>query len=392
MNEIQQYLAEEIAENCGQGQLTRSEALRRLRGMGLSAAVAIGLLSACGSDDAAGDEPAMTTSSAMPSAPSAAPNSAATNGVAPSAAPNTDTQAPSTAPVPTPASPSGMEGNIVPSAPPAAPPSDTMPPSMAPSMAPVDAVPPDQVTPPADNAGPDPALSGPGMGLPTEAITFNGPNGPLQAAFAAAANPRGAVLVIHENTGLNDHIRTVVGRFAAAGFTAIGLDLLSEEGGTASITLPNDVPTQLGIIAGRTPDRFVTDMKAALDELQRRAPNAKIGAVGFCFGGGMIWQLLASKDPRIEAAAPFYGPLPMNADFTGSNAAVLAFYGELDMRVNATRATADGALTAAGLTHEMVTEPGANHAFFNDTRPSYNAAGAADAWTRVLAWFSENLS
>jgi carboxymethylenebutenolidase len=229
------------------------------------------------------------------------------------------------------------------------------------------------------------------MGLPTEAITFNGPNGPLQGAFAAAPNPRGAVLVIHENRGLNDHIRTVVGRFAAAGFTAIGLDLLSEEGGTASLN-PNDVPTQFGIIAGNAPDRFVTDMKACLDELQRRAPNAKLGAVGFCFGGGMIWQLIASKDPRLEAAAPFYGTPPTNADFTGSNAAVLAFYGELDTRVNATRDVADAALTAAGLTHETVTEPGANHAFFNDTGMNYNAAGATDAWTRVLAWFSANLS
>jgi len=258
-------------------------------------------------------------------------------------------------------------------------------------MAPVEATPPAEATPPTDNAGPDPSLSGPGMGLPTEAITFDGPNGPLQAAFAAAPNPRGAVLVIHENTGLTDHIRTVVGRFAAAGFTAIGLDLLSEEGGTASLD-PNDVTSQFGIIAGATPDRFVTDMKACLDELQRRAPNAKLGAVGFCFGGGMIWQLIASKDPRLEAAAPFYGTPPTNPDFTGSNAAVLAFYGELDTRVNATRATADAALTAAGLTHEMVTEPGANHAFFRDNGPNYNPAGAADAWTRVLAWFSTNLS
>jgi len=280
-----------------------------------------------------------------------------------------------------------MEGNVVPSAPPAANPGGAPPASMAA----MNGMPPAQATPPAMSAGPDPSLSGPGMGLPTEAITFNGPNGPLQGAFAAAPNPRGAVLVIHENRGLNDHIRTVVGRFAAAGFTAIGLDLLSEEGGTASLD-PNNVPTQFGVIAGSAPDRFVSDMKACLDELQRRAPNAKIGAVGFCFGGGMIWQLLASKDPRIEAAAPFYGTPPTNADFTGSNAAVLAFYGELDTRVTSTRDTADAALTAAGLTHEMVTEPGANHAFFNDTGANYNAAGAADAWTRVLAWFSANLS
>src|SRR6185436_12680626 len=130
--------------------------------------------------------------------------------------------------------------------------------------------------------------------LPTEAITFNGPNGPLQGAFAAPATaPRGAVLVIHENRGLNDHIRTVVGRFAAAGFTAIGLDLLSEEGGTGSLGDPANAMAALTLAP---PERFVADMQACLDELQRRAPNAKLGAVGFCFGGGMMWRLIASKD------------------------------------------------------------------------------------------------
>ena len=246
-------------------------------------------------------------------------------------------------------------------------------------------------TPPVAAPPGDPAaISGPGMGLPTEAITFNGPNGPLQGAFAAAPNPRGAVLVIHENRGLNDHIRTVVGRFAAAGFTAIGLDLLSEEGGTASFADPAAATGALGPVP---PERFVADMQACLDELARRAPGAKIGAVGFCFGGGMMWRLLATKDPRLAAVAPFYGPFPNGAvDFNGANAAVLAFYGELDARVNGTQAMAEAALTTAGLTHQMVTEPGANHAFFNDTGMNYNAAAATDAWTRVLAWFGEHLS
>ena len=140
------------------------------------------------------------------------------------------------------------------------------------------------------------------------------------------------------------------------------------------------------------PERFVADMRACLDELERRAPNAKIGAIGFCFGGGMMWRLIASGDQRLAAAAPFYGALPTGADFTNSNAAVLAFYGENDARVNATRETAQAALTAAGLTHEIVTEPGANHAFFNDTGMNYNAAAATDAWSRVLAWFGEHLS
>jgi carboxymethylenebutenolidase len=372
MNEIQQYLATEIAENCEQGQITRSEALRRLHLMGLSAVVALSFLSGCGSDDSGADAtPSMSTNNAMPSTPSVP----ATNMAASAATPTPDST-----------SPSAMEGNPLPSAPPSASAAGANPPSMEQANGT-----PTQVTPaPADGA-PDPAISGPGMGLPTEAITFMGPNGPLQGAFAAAATPRGAVLVIHENRGLNDHIRTVVGRFAAAGFTAIGLDLLSEEGGSAQFT-EGEVPGRLGTVSMDAPARFVQDMQACLDELERRAPGAKLGAVGFCFGGGMMWQLIASKDPRLAAAAPFYGTPPANADFSGSNAAVLAFYGELDTRVNATRDAATTALVAAGLTHEVVTEPGANHAFFNDTGANYNEAAASDAWARVLAWFGEQLS
>jgi carboxymethylenebutenolidase len=364
MNEIQQYFAEEIASDCGQGHITRSEALRRLRVLGVSAAVALSLLSACGGDgDAEEPEQNVATNNAMPNAPS---NSAA--------------PAPASMTAPNPANSAAPEGN----------PNVAAPPAMMPAMMPA-ATP---STPAADPmtampAGDPAAVSGPGMGLPTEAITFPGPNGPLQGAFAAAAEPRGAVLVIHENRGLNDHIRTVVGRFAAAGFTAIGLDLLSEEGGTASLGDSANATAALGMVQ---PERFVADMQACLDELERRAPNAKLGAIGFCFGGGMMWRLIASGDPRLAAAAPFYGPLPMGSDFTNSNAAVLAFYGELDARVNASRDMAQAALTAAGLTNEIVTEPGANHAFFNDTGMNYNVAAATDAWSRVLAWFGEHLS
>jgi carboxymethylenebutenolidase len=132
---------------------------------------------------------------------------------------------------------------------------------------------------------------------------------------------------------------------------------------------------------------MVADMQAALDELARRVPGANLGAIGFCFGGGMMWRLVASGDPRLAAVAPFYGPLPTGADFTRSNAAVLGVYGALDARVNATQADAEAALTAANLTHEIVTFPNANHAFFNDTGMNYNAAAAEEAWARVLAWF-----
>ena len=95
-------------------------------------------------------------------------------------------------------------------------------------------------------------------------------------------------------------------------------------------------------------DDLVAEMRAALDELAKRVPDEKIGAIGFCFGGGMVWQLIKSGDERLAAAAPFYGTTPdSGADFTKSKAAVHAVYAALDDRVNATRETAKAALVAA---------------------------------------------
>lgn len=242
---------------------------------------------------------------------------------------------------------------------------------------------------PVTPGGATPPPPGSADAVETEAVTFPGPDGRvLQGAWADAATPRGAVLVIHENKGLTDHIRSVAGRFAGAGYSALALDLLSEEGGTATFT---DQAQATAALATVPPARFVADMKAGIDELGRRVPDEKMAAVGFCFGGGMVWQLLASGEPRLAAAVPFYGPLPDGADFSGSKAAVLAIYAELDARVNASRDAAAAALAKAGLPHEIVTVPGADHAFFNDTGPRYNATAAAEAYERVLAWFGEYL-
>jgi carboxymethylenebutenolidase len=238
-------------------------------------------------------------------------------------------------------------------------------------------------------AGPAGAPAGPSP-RPTEAITFAGPDGrTLQGAWAAADEPRGAVLVGHENRGLTDHIRSVAGRLAASGYSSLAIDLLSEEGGTASFKDEAEVTAALN----KVPDsRLVADMKAAIGELESRAADAKIGAVGFCFGGGMVWSLLASGEPRLAAAAPFYGPLPDGADFAGSpNAAVLGVYAEQDDRVNASRDAAAQALQKAGLTHEIVTYPNAGHAFFNDTGQRYNATAAAAAYQKLVDWFGTNL-
>jgi carboxymethylenebutenolidase len=227
--------------------------------------------------------------------------------------------------------------------------------------------------------------------LPTQAITFPGLAGrTLLGAYAQASAPKGAVLVIHENRGLTDHIRSVAGRLAASGYSALAVDLLSAEGGTARFT---DSAQATAALNAAPPGRFIEDMRSGIDELARREPGRKLGAVGFCFGGAMVWALLAAGEPRLAAAVPFYGPTPDSPDFSGSgSAAVLAIYAERDTRVNATRDLAATALAKAGLTHEIVTFPGVEHAFFNDTGPRYNAAAATAAYQRVLDWYGLHLA
>jgi carboxymethylenebutenolidase len=217
-----------------------------------------------------------------------------------------------------------------------------------------------------------------------ESITFAGPRVPLMAAWAAAARPRGGVLVIHENRGLNEHIRTVAGRLAASGYSALALDLLSEEGGTGAFPGEAEVAAALARIP---PERFVADMKASVTELRRRVRGRRLTAIGFCFGGGMVWRLLGSNEPRLAAAAPFYGPFPEGGNLEGSRAAVLGVYGGLDARVGATRPAAKAALEAAGLRFELVTFTEADHAFFNDTGARFNPHAATEAWRRTLNWF-----
>lgn len=225
---------------------------------------------------------------------------------------------------------------------------------------------------------------------PTREIVFRGPQGrKLMGAWAAAPRPRGGVLVIHENRGLNDSIRSVAGRLAASGYSSLAIDLLSEEGGTGSFADEFDAMAALG---AAPPSRFVADMKAGVTELRRRLAGKKVGATGFCFGGGMVWLLLASKESRLAAAVPFYGPFPEGGNVAGAKAAVLGIYAELDSRVNATRAPARAALRRAGLRHQIVTFPGVDHAFFNPTGSRYDPAAAAAAYRRMVNWFGTHVA
>ena len=226
---------------------------------------------------------------------------------------------------------------------------------------------------------------------PAEAVTFPGPEGvQLMGAFAAAqGTAKGNVLIIHENKGLTDHFKALPLRLAADGYHALAVDLLSREGGTGTFT---DPAAATAALTAAPRERLVADALAGVTELLRRAPEARVGAMGFCFGGGMAWSLVAAADPRLAAVVPFYGTIPEGGSFAGSRAAVLGVYAELDARVNATRDAAAAALAAAGLTHEIKTYPGVDHAFFNDTGPRYNAAAAAEAYAALLAWFGRHLA
>ena len=223
---------------------------------------------------------------------------------------------------------------------------------------------------------------------PGEPVRFAGPAGELQGAWAEASDPQGVLLVIHENRGLTPHFFDLVGRFAGASYSALCVDLLSSQGGTGQLQDPAAAPTTL---ANTPPEQLLADLKAGIDELERRAPDAKIGGVGFCFGGGMTWNLLQAGEQRLAAAVPFYGPAPESPDFSKAKAAVYAMYGEQDERVNATRDRAEAALKAAGLTYEIRTFAGAGHAFFNDTGQRYNPEAAQQAWQEMLDWFNRHL-
>jgi carboxymethylenebutenolidase len=216
-------------------------------------------------------------------------------------------------------------------------------------------------------------------------VTFPGGTGTMSGAYAPADTPRGAVLVVHENRGLTDHIRAVAGRLAGDGYSALAPDLLSRAGGTAG------VPDATAALGGIGEADLLADLRSGLAELGRRNPGTPLAAVGFCFGGGMVWRLVDAGQPELAAAVPFYGPAPDDPTFTGTRTAVLGVFAERDARVNAGREKLQAALTAAGTPHELVTVPGVDHAFFNDTGPRYDAPAAAQTYRRVLDWFGTHL-
>ena len=207
-------------------------------------------------------------------------------------------------------------------------------------------------------------------------------------ALPSTPGPYAGVVVIHENRGLLEHHKDVVRRFAKAGFAAVGPDLMTREGGTDNIN-PDDVP---GLISRADPQRHVEDATAsgAFVMGQDGVRSDMHAITGFCFGGGVVWRTIG-QDLTVAAAAPFYGPQPPLDTLAHTKAASLGFYGELDTGITGTAPAVQGALATAGVRHDYVVYPGANHAFFNDTGPRYDKNAAADAWQRMLAWFRENV-
>lgn len=199
-----------------------------------------------------------------------------------------------------------------------------------------------------------------------------------------------AVLVIHENKGLVPYIENVVRRLAQRGYVAVASDLLSRVGGTDSFDTPNDVTKALGEI---TPEDIVTDVRAVLSQVAELeyVDAEKLGILGFCYGGGVAWRVM-TKEPRLSAGVPFYGPIPDVDAVPAIQAPVLAVYGELDERITSMLPTIQEAMVSNDKTFEPVVLPNAQHAFHNDTNPDrYNAEAAGRAWEEAVRWLDKYL-
>ena len=200
--------------------------------------------------------------------------------------------------------------------------------------------------------------------------------------------PFPAVLVMHENRGLNPYVKDVARRFAVAGFLALAPDGLSPIGGYPG----NDDE-------GRTMQRTLDQAKLRQDMLNsgrhvrsHSLSNGKLGATGFCWGGGTTNFLATEMGEELNAAAPFYGTAAVTDRVPAIKAAVQVHYAEEDERVNAMRPEYEAALKANGVIYEMHTYPGTRHGFHNYSTPRYSPEAAQLAWERMVAFFKVHLS
>ncbi len=198
--------------------------------------------------------------------------------------------------------------------------------------------------------------------------------------------PHPGVVVIHEAFGLNDHIKDVARRFAGAGYAALAVDLF--EGRNRAICMARYMT---GMLMGSVNRYGIDDLKAALTFLAKNddVDAQRLGAIGFCMGGSfaIAW---ACTDSRLKAIAPFYGVNPRPLDAVARLCPVVGSYPEKDFTANAGRKL-DDILDRRGIAHDIKIYPGAQHSFFNDTRPSYDKSSADDSWSRVMKFFGDRI-
>lgn len=227
--------------------------------------------------------------------------------------------------------------------------------------------------------------------IKTEYAAYPSPqgSGTMRGYFARPANAGGklpGVLVIHENRGLNPYIEDVARRLAVANFVAFAPDALTPLGG-----YPGDEDKARALFATLDAAKRTEDLVAAANYLKSRPEcTGKIGAVGFCFGGG-IANLLAVRLPDLAAAVPFYGNAAVTADVARIRAPLLIHYAETDERINAQWPAYEAALKANSVKYEMHMYPGTNHGFHNDTTPRYDEAAAKLAWQRTVDFFNKHV-
>lgn len=221
-------------------------------------------------------------------------------------------------------------------------------------------------------------------------ITYPGSKGEMKGYLvrpAAAGGNLGAVIVIHENRGLNPHIRDVARRIALEGFIALAPDFLSPLGGT-----PSDEDKAREMFGRLAPEQTVADGLATEAYLKQiDGGNGKVGAVGFCWGGGVVNDL-AVNAPDLDAAVAYYGRQPKTEDVANIHAPLLLHYAGMDERINAGIEPYKQALEAQGKKFTIYVYEGAQHAFNNDTSEArYNKAAADLAWGRTIAFLKEKL-
>jgi carboxymethylenebutenolidase len=214
-------------------------------------------------------------------------------------------------------------------------------------------------------------------------------SGKVRGYLARPAGRQGklpGILVVHENRGLNPHIEDIARRIALERYVAFAPDALTPLGG-----YPGDEDKARELFAKLDQAKIREDFLAALTFLEKRPEcNGKVGAVGFCYGGGMV-SFLATRAPRLAAGVSFYGGQPPAEDVARIRAPLLVHYAEKDDRINAGIAAFEKALEANGVRYQLFTYPGTQHGFNNDTTPRYDEAAAELAWKRTMEFFERNL-